>query len=187
MNWLIRKKMFTCFINKFRRVNLMYYIKCGVNSSFTHNSGCCIRSVAPWITVLSRHTVITKRVIYYKFIFCVIFCKTRHHAQAHITSGALCLFFGRENTDGWVDFARHCYGYFCWGWLLLLFLFFVFLKIVFSHHWLLHLIPRLCQQPEFHWWLPPQVLFIFFRPLLETHNLLPSLDYYVWLGTVSEM
>jgi hypothetical protein len=26
----------------------------------------------------------------------------------------------------------------------------------------------------------------FFRPLLETHNRLPCLDNYVWLGTVSE-
>jgi len=46
----------------------MYYIKCGVSSSL-HNSGCCIRSVAPWITVLSQHTVFTKMVIYYKFTF----------------------------------------------------------------------------------------------------------------------
>jgi hypothetical protein len=44
-----------------------------------------------------------------------------------------------------------------------------FLKIIFYHRQLLHLIPSWCQQPEFHWWLPPQVLFIFFRPLLETH------------------
>ena len=28
--------------------------------------------------------------------------------------------------------------------------------------------------------------FIFFQPLLETHNRLPCLDYYVWLGTFSE-
>jgi hypothetical protein len=28
--------------------------------------------------------------------------------------------------------------------------------------------------------------FIFFQPLLEIHNRLPCLDYYVWLGTVSE-
>ena len=34
MNWLIRgKKMFNYFYNKFRPVNRMYYIKCGVNSS----------------------------------------------------------------------------------------------------------------------------------------------------------
>ena len=33
MNWLIQEKMFTYFYNKFRHVNCMYYIKCGVNSS----------------------------------------------------------------------------------------------------------------------------------------------------------
>jgi len=32
MNWLIREKMFTYFYNKFRPVNHMHYIKCGVNS-----------------------------------------------------------------------------------------------------------------------------------------------------------
>ena len=56
MNWLIWEKIFTYFYTKFRPVNRMHYIKCGVNSSL-HNSGCCRRSVAPWITVLSRHTV----------------------------------------------------------------------------------------------------------------------------------
>ena len=40
--------------------------------------------------------------------FCVIFHETRCHAQAHVPSGALCPFFGRENTDSWVDFAGHC-------------------------------------------------------------------------------
>jgi len=33
MNWLIRKKIFTYFYNKFRPVNRMHYIKYGVNSS----------------------------------------------------------------------------------------------------------------------------------------------------------
>jgi len=49
--------------------------------------------------------------------FCVIFYKTRHHAQAHVTFGALCPFFGREkNTDGrafgLISLAI-VYGYFC--------------------------------------------------------------------------
>jgi len=60
-NWLIREKIFTYFYNKVRPVNRMHYIKCGVNS-LLHNSGCCRRSVAPWITVLSWHTVFTERV-----------------------------------------------------------------------------------------------------------------------------
>jgi len=33
MNWLIREKMFNYFYNKFRPMNHVYYIKCGVNSS----------------------------------------------------------------------------------------------------------------------------------------------------------
>ena len=33
MNCLMGEKMFTYFYNKFRPVNRMYYIKCGVNSS----------------------------------------------------------------------------------------------------------------------------------------------------------
>ena len=52
MNRLIWEKIFTYFYNKFRPVNCMHFVKCGVNGSL-HNSGCCIRSVAPWITVLS--------------------------------------------------------------------------------------------------------------------------------------
>ena len=33
MNWFIRKKIFTYCYNKFRPVDHMHYIKCGVNSS----------------------------------------------------------------------------------------------------------------------------------------------------------
>jgi len=33
MNWFIQKKMLTYFYNKFRPVNRVHYIKCGVNSS----------------------------------------------------------------------------------------------------------------------------------------------------------
>ena len=33
MNWLIWEQMFTYFNKKFRPVNYMYYIECGVNSS----------------------------------------------------------------------------------------------------------------------------------------------------------
>jgi len=64
MNWLIWEKMFTYFYNKFRPMNRMHYIKFGVNVHYSHNSGCCRRSVAPWITVLSRHTLFTIGVIY---------------------------------------------------------------------------------------------------------------------------
>jgi len=33
MKWLIWEKMFTYFYNKFRPVNRMHFIKCGVNFS----------------------------------------------------------------------------------------------------------------------------------------------------------
>ena len=34
----------------------MHYIKCGAKS-LSHKSGSCIRSVAPWATVLSEHSI----------------------------------------------------------------------------------------------------------------------------------
>jgi len=49
----------------------------------SHNSGSCIRSVAPWVTVLSDHRIHKEDDIL-QIYFCVIFHKTRHHAQAHI-------------------------------------------------------------------------------------------------------
>ena len=70
----------------------MCYINCGVNSSL-HNSGCCIRSVAPWITVLSCHTIFTKRVIYYIFTFVWYSAKqgTMHRPVSHLAHCALSL------------------------------------------------------------------------------------------------
>ena len=43
--------------------------------------------------------------------FCVIFCETRHHAQAHVTSGALCalsLTVRRTQMGSAVGFAGQC-------------------------------------------------------------------------------
>jgi len=102
---LIWEKMFAYFYNKFRPVNHMYHIKCGVNSSL-HNSGCCIRTVAPWITVLSWHTVFTKRVIYNKFTFVWYSAKqgTTHRPMSHLAHCALCLAVRRTQTAeqlGW--------------------------------------------------------------------------------------
>jgi len=96
MNWLIREKNVHIFYNKFRPVTRMYFIKCCVNSSL-HNSGCCIRSVAPWITVLSRHTVFTKRVIYYKFTFVRYSAKqgTTQRPTSHLAHCAPSLAAGR--------------------------------------------------------------------------------------------
>ena len=103
----------------------------------------------------------------------------------------LCPFFDCEKTaDGsagglMISLASVCYGDFCWGLLLLLLLLFFFLKIVFNITSVRTWFQVGCQQPEFHLWLTPQVLF-FFWPLLKTHIHLPSLDYYVWLGTFAE-
>jgi hypothetical protein len=83
MNWLIWEIMFTFFCNKFRPVNCMLYIKCGVNR-LLHNSGCC-RSVIPWITILSQHTVFTTGVIY-KFTLVWYSTKqgTMHRPTSHL-------------------------------------------------------------------------------------------------------
>jgi len=128
MNWLIREKLFAYFYNKFRPVNCIYCIKCGVNSSL-HNSDCCIRSMAHWTTVLSQHTEFTKRVIYYKFTFVWYSTKqgTTHTPMSHLAHCALSSTV-RTQTAGLILLAIVCYGYFCWGWLLL---FLFFLKIVF--------------------------------------------------------
>ena len=120
--------------NKFRPVNRMYYIKCGVNSHYSHNSGCYVRSVIPWVTVLSRHSIHKDGDIL-QIYFCVIFRETRHHAQAHVTSRTLCALFlaaRRTRTAAhWGSLAIVCYGDFCWGLLLLLLLFFFFFLFFF--------------------------------------------------------
>ena len=87
MNWFIPEKMFAYCYNKFRPMNRMHYIKCSVNSLLL-NSGCCRRSVAPWITILSQHTLYTI-LSGLQINLCVIFCETRHHAQVHVTLCAL--------------------------------------------------------------------------------------------------
>ena len=138
MNWLIWEKIFTYFYNKFRRVNRMHFIKCGVNISL-RNSGCCTRSLAPWIAVLSWHTVFTKRVTYYRFTFlrCSMKKGTMHRPTSHLVRCVPFLWPREEHR--WsihglvILLAIVCCGDFCWGLLLLLllFLFFFFLKIVF--------------------------------------------------------
>jgi hypothetical protein len=112
MNYLIWEKIFTYFYNKFRPVNCMHYIKCGVNSSL-HNCGCCIRSVAPWITVLSQHTVSTRRVIYYKFNFVRYSVKqgTTHRPTSHMEHCVSFLWPREERRwqSRWVgDFSGQC-------------------------------------------------------------------------------
>jgi len=115
MNCLIREKMFTYFYKKFRPVNHIHYIKWGVYISL-HNSGCCRRSVAPWITVLSQHTVFTIGVIT-NLLWCDILVNKAprtgpHHIWRIYT---LCPFSGHDkNTDGsgvgWmISLAKVCY------------------------------------------------------------------------------
>jgi hypothetical protein len=72
--------------------------------------------VAPWITVLSRHTVFTTRVIYYKFILCDIPRNKAPRTGRHIWHTASFLWpqEGHRRQSRWADFAGHCL------WLLLL-------------------------------------------------------------------
>jgi len=138
LNWLILEKIFAYFYNKFSPVNRVHYIKCGVNSSL-HNSGCCIRSVAPWITVFARRTVFTKRVIYYKFNFVRYSAKQGiiHRPTSHLAQCVPFLWPREEHGSTevlMISLASVCCGDFCWGLLLLLLLLlllFFLLKIVF--------------------------------------------------------
>jgi len=80
--------MFTQFYNKFRPVNCMHYIKCGVNSS-----------LLTYFWLLQKvcgtldHCFITTHNIHnwgdLQIYSGMIFLETKHHAQAHVTSGAL--------------------------------------------------------------------------------------------------
>jgi hypothetical protein len=87
MNWLIRKKMHTYFYNNFSPVNRVHYIKCGVNSSLL-----MLFWLLHKVCGTLDHCFIMTHIIHkegdLQIYFCVIFLETRHHAQAHITSGA---------------------------------------------------------------------------------------------------
>jgi hypothetical protein len=109
--------MFTYFYNKFRPLNRTHYIKCGVNSSL-HNSSCCRRSVAPWITVLSRHTLFTMRVIYkFTFVWYSLKQGTTHRLTSHLMhlQTVHFLWLWEEHTEGsWdglkISLASACYS-----------------------------------------------------------------------------
>jgi hypothetical protein len=72
--------------------------------------------VAPQIIVLSRHIIHNEG--YLQIYICVIFLETRHHAQAHFTSGTLidcALSLATRRTDGsrvvlMILLASACYG-----------------------------------------------------------------------------
>jgi len=88
MNWLIWYKIFTYFYNKFMPLNHMHYVKCGVNSSLLTQFW-LLRKVCGTL----EHCLITTHSVHSEgdlpIYFYVMFLETRHHAQAHVTSGAL--------------------------------------------------------------------------------------------------
>jgi len=116
MNWLMWEKMFTYLYNKLLPVNHMHYIKCAVKSTL-HYSGCCRRSVALWIPLLSWHPVFTKRVIY-KFIF-VWYSTEQCHSNrptSHLVHLYMVPFFGHDKHSDRsalglkISLATVCYG-----------------------------------------------------------------------------
>jgi len=132
---------------------------------YSHYSGCCRRSVAPWITVLSWHTVFTIGVLY-KFTLVWYSAKqgTTHRPTSHLAHSYIVPFlWSREHRRqrSWVDdFAGQC------------------------------LLSRLsensfCQQSKCHWCLPPPVWTFFPAIALDTYNGPPYLHSSVWLGTVA--
>jgi len=129
---------------------------------YSHNSGSYRRSVAPCITVLSWHTIFTKKVIY-KFTFVWYSAKqgTMHSPTSHLTHLCTVPFLWPWEENRWQhrvdDFAGQCLlwqlssrtTFFC------------------ARTWSSnqsaggpqHLIPSRYQQTEFHSWLPPRVWF----------------------------
>ena len=79
--------MFTHFYNTFRPVNRTHYTKYGVNSSLLTHFW-LLQKVCGTLD----HCFITTHIFHnegdLQIYFGVIFLETRHHAQAHITSGA---------------------------------------------------------------------------------------------------
>ena len=103
------------FYNKFSPVNCVCYIKCGVNSSL-HNSGCCRRSVIPWITFLSGHSIHSGGDL--QIYWCDIMWNKAPHIGPHqiCSTYALCPFCGLEmnrddNRGRWmISLASAVYG-----------------------------------------------------------------------------
>ena len=115
MNWLILEKMFTHFYNTFRPVNRMHYTKYGVNISLLTHFW-LLQKVCGTLA----HCFITTHIVHneddLQIYFGVIFLETRHHAQAHITSGAFihCALFWPREEHRWQrslvdDFTGQCF------------------------------------------------------------------------------
>jgi len=149
--------------------------------------------VAHWITVLSQHTVFTNSVTYYKFtsVWYSVKQGTMHRPTSNLAHLYIVPFLclgGHWQQVGWwfrwplfvmATSAEACFCCCCCSYSSSS-------SKQSSNTASLSTWFR-CQQPEFHFWIPPPVLLTFFQPLLNTHKRLPCLDYYVWLGTVSEM
>ena len=112
MKWLIWEKMFTYFYNKFRPVNYetLYYIKFVVNSSLLIILAAAYGLWHLGSLFIKTHSFHKGDIL--QIYFCVIFCETRHHTQAHITVP-----FGHgKNTNsraaGLISLAIVCYVFF---------------------------------------------------------------------------
>ena len=152
----------------------MYFIKCCVNNSL-HNSGCCIRSVAPWITVPSRHTVFIKRVIYYKFTFVRYFAKqgTTHRPTSYLAHCLPFLWPREHRRQGGLvgDFAGLCL---LWRLLLRLAAAAVVpLTIIFHIASLRTWFPQLVSEMRISLSASSSGFIYFFWPFLDNHNGLP--------------
>jgi hypothetical protein len=112
----------------------MYFIKCCVNSSL-HNSGCCIRSVAPWITWTHN---IHKEGDILLFTFVRYFAKqgTTHRPTSYLAHYLPFLWPREEQQSRWlvISLASVCCGDFCCGLLPLLLLFLSFFLLIIVFH-----------------------------------------------------
>jgi hypothetical protein len=149
----------------------------------THNSGCCRRSVARWITVLSRHTVFTIRVIY-KFILMWYSTKqgTMHSPTSHLVHITLFPFSGYKNKT-----AVQLGTCFHWPMFVLVNLSpktFFCARTSSSTVFIIASLNTWCwvgvsKQNSEGWLSPPRVWF-FFPRLSQAHDGLPYLDSSVW-------
>jgi hypothetical protein len=119
MNWLIWGKMFTYFYNKFRPVNRMHYIKCGINSSLLTQFW-LLQKVLWHLGSLFYHDTHYSQWGWYitNLLLCdILRNKAPRTVPHHIwRTYRLYAFFGREkNTDGSgglskISLASACYG-----------------------------------------------------------------------------
>ena len=188
MNWLIWEKMFTYFYSKFRPVNCMYYIKCGVNSSLL-TEFLLLHKVCGTLDHCFIMTQYSQRGWY---ITNLLLCdiprnKAPCRGPPHIWRTVPFLWSWEKHRwqSSWVDFAGHCL------WLLLLRLAAAVPLLVLPQNSLLTLL-AFAPDSEAVWATRIFLMdsfssFInFFAVIFNTHNCLTCSGYRVWLGTVSE-